>query len=349
VLHRSEQTNAAGAAAYRSGFYPMQLAVLAVADNFMPIAWWTPISRNPFKFLLAVERTNYSYTLLQQQPEAALCCLPWSERKWVAEAGHLSGRTCRKADALGVPMGPACCLANTWIPLAARAVFEMTLQEVLPEEGDHALFVGRVMHAEQRGSRKDAILFLGFDRLASIGTSWRMRRGRRGGSVRVEAEATPQLSQSPGRLYRLHRRQVVPRSRDEVFAFFARPENLAAITPASLGFELLTPSPVAMRLGTLIDYRIRLLRMPVRWTTYISAFDPPEMFIDVQLRGPYSFWHHTHRFEQVEQGTVIEDEVLYLLPFVPLGHLVHFLWVRKELERIFAYRRERIAQMFGQL
>jgi len=177
----SEETNAAGAAAYRSGFYPMQLAVLAVADNFMPIAWWTPISRNPFKFLFAVERKNYSYTLVQHQREAALCCLPWSERKWVAEAGHVSGRTCRKAEALGLPMRRACCLANTWIPKAARAVFEMTLREVLAEEGDHALFVGRVVHGEQRGSRKDAILFLGFDRLASIGISWRMRRGRRGG------------------------------------------------------------------------------------------------------------------------------------------------------------------------
>lgn len=148
-------------------------------------------------------------------------------------------------------------------------------------------------------------------------------------------------------LYRLYREQWVPQPLETVFEFFERPENLGIITPPDLGFELLTPSPVPMHLGALIDYRIRLLGVPVRWTTYIAAYDPPNRFVDVQLRGPYSFWHHTHRFEPAGEGTLIVDEVLYMLPFWQIGRLIHRLSVRPRLEYIFDYRREKIAAMFG--
>lgn len=148
-------------------------------------------------------------------------------------------------------------------------------------------------------------------------------------------------------LHRIFRQQWVKQPVDIVFPFFERPENLAQITPPELGFELLTPSPVPMRMGTLIDYRIRLLGIPVRWTTYIALYDPPRCFVDVQLRGPYSFWHHTHRFEPREGGTLITDEVLYALPLGPIGNLAHRLWVRQELQRIFDYRKRRLDLLFN--
>ncbi len=149
------------------------------------------------------------------------------------------------------------------------------------------------------------------------------------------------------KLYRLYREQWVPRALSEVFPFFERPENLARITPPELDFRLLTPSPVPMHQGALIDYTIRLVGIPVRWTTYIAAYDPPHLFVDVQLRGPYAFWHHTHRFIPENGGTRLVDEVRYCLPFGWLGELVHELYVRRALKGIFDYRQERIQELFG--
>jgi ligand-binding SRPBCC domain-containing protein len=141
--------------------------------------------------------------------------------------------------------------------------------------------------------------------------------------------------------------QFVPRPRDEVFAFFAKPENLGAITPPWLDFRVLTPSPVPMERGALIDYVIRLGPLPTRWRTLITRHDPPHGFVDEQLQGPYSFWHHTHTFAEVEGGTLIGDRVLYVLPFGALGRLVERLVIRRQLRAIFAHRRRAIAERFG--
>jgi len=142
--------------------------------------------------------------------------------------------------------------------------------------------------------------------------------------------------------------QYVPAPLDKVFAFFGKPENLARITPPWLGFRILTPSPVLMREGALIDYGISLGPFPTRWRSLITAYDPPHSFVDQQLNGPYSFWHHTHRFEKEGSGTRITDEVLYLLPFGPLGTLVHKLVVRRQVEAIFAHRQKFIEEHFPQ-
>lgn len=147
--------------------------------------------------------------------------------------------------------------------------------------------------------------------------------------------------------YTLHREQFVGRPLEEVFAFFSRPENLARITPASMGFEIITPSPIEMRAGALIDYTVKTWGIPVRWTTLIAEFVPPLRFVDVQLKGPYSFWHHTHRFEAVAEGTRITDEVRYALPFGPIGRLAHALIVKRQLERIFRHREVVIEHLFG--
>jgi hypothetical protein len=150
--------------------------------------------------------------------------------------------------------------------------------------------------------------------------------------------------------YTLQRQQWVARALDRVFPFFARPENLALITPPGLGFRLLTPAPVTMEAGRVIDYTIRVLGLPVRWRTLITRYDPPHCFVDEQIAGPYSFWHHTHRFRELNGGTLLEDEVQYALPLMlagPARGLVHALYVRPALGRIFDYRQQIFCRLFG--
>ncbi len=107
----------------------------------------------------------------------------------------------------------------------------------------------------------------------------------------------------------------------QVFPFFADARNLEAITPPLLGFRVVTPDPIEMRVGTLIQYRLRLHGVPVYWLTSIQAWDPPHRFVDVQVRGPYGLWHHTHTFEEVDGGTLMRDTVRYAIGFGPLGEI----------------------------
>ena len=141
------------------------------------------------------------------------------------------------------------------------------------------------------------------------------------------------------------REQLLPRPPDEAFAFFADAFNLEAITPPWLGFRVITPGPIEMSAGTLIEYRLRLHGVPVRWLTRIEEWEPPRRFVDVQVRGPYRHWRHTHSFEPAEDGgTVMRDEVRYALPLGRLGSLAGTLFVRRDLERIFDYRRDAVAR-----
>jgi len=101
-----------------------------------------------------------------------------------------------------------------------------------------------------------------------------------------------------------------------------------------------------MREGALFDYFVTTRGVPVRWTTLITKYDPPHCFVDTQLKGPYSFWHHTHTFHEDGGETVIQDTVRYIVPFGPLGDLAHWLFIRSDLEKIFDYRMEVIARRF---
>jgi len=142
------------------------------------------------------------------------------------------------------------------------------------------------------------------------------------------------------KLHTLKQEQALAAPLEVVFPFFARPENLEKLTPNSLDFRVLTPSPIPMHVGAIIDYVISMNGFPMRWTTAISEYDPPHRFVDVQLKGPYSFWHHTHTFEAHGDRTVIRDEVNYALPAGPLGILAHSLIVRRQLKTIFNFRRQ---------
>jgi uncharacterized protein YbjT (DUF2867 family)/ligand-binding SRPBCC domain-containing protein len=148
--------------------------------------------------------------------------------------------------------------------------------------------------------------------------------------------------------HHLRTSQLVPRPIDEVFAFFAKPDNLARITPPAMGFERLSDD-TDMRAGLEIDYRIRpLLGIPMRWRTRIDSYEPPVAFSDVQLRGPYGRWEHRHTFRSVAGGTLVEDHVTYELPLGPLGAIAHRLVVRAQLLDIFRHRARTIAAIFAE-
>lgn len=148
--------------------------------------------------------------------------------------------------------------------------------------------------------------------------------------------------------HRLVRTQRIARPRREVFAFFEDATNLARLTPPFLGFEILTPQPITMGEGTIIDYRIRLFGVPLRWRTSIDVYDRGEAFVDRQVSGPYRLWRHTHTFRDVPEGTEMRDEVDYAIGFGPFGDVAHGLFVRHTLDRIFDYRAETVAKVFGE-
>jgi ligand-binding SRPBCC domain-containing protein len=148
-----------------------------------------------------------------------------------------------------------------------------------------------------------------------------------------------------GSHYVLEQRQWVPCPLGPTFAFFAEPANLARITPPWLGFRILTPPPLVMAAGLVIDYRVHVLGWPARWRSLISEYDPPYGFVDVQLVGPYRRWHHVHRFREEGGGTVVEDRVRYEPPLGPLGAALNARVIRRRLEAIFAYRERRIAAL----
>jgi len=145
----------------------------------------------------------------------------------------------------------------------------------------------------------------------------------------------------------LVREQTLEGRPDEVFPFFADAANLEAITPPWLAFRVVTPRPIEMREGTLIEYRLKLHGVPVHWLTRIEEWAPGERFVDVQLHGPYALWHHTHEFEPAGDGrTLMRDTVRYALPFGPLGDLARRLFVARDVSRIFDYREETLS-LFG--
>jgi len=144
----------------------------------------------------------------------------------------------------------------------------------------------------------------------------------------------------------LHREQIIKRSREEVFAFFADALNLERITPPELNFKILSPQPIDIKKGALIDYRLKLRGISLTWKTEITEWNPLHSFVDTALKSPYRQWIHQHKFTIGEAGeTIMEDIVRYRLPFEPFGDLAHWL-VKKELNYIFDYRYKVIKEIF---
>ncbi|MEO7653795.1 MAG: SRPBCC family protein [Bryobacteraceae bacterium] len=149
------------------------------------------------------------------------------------------------------------------------------------------------------------------------------------------------------KIYTLRCEMKIPASQQDAFAVFENPHNLAKITPPWLNFRITSREPVAMRKGAEIEYRIRWLGVPIRWTTVIAEYEPPRMFVDQQAKGPYTLWRHRHTFEPVDGGTLVSDTVEYALPFGWLGRLMHRLLVARQLREIFRFRQRALLDLYA--
>lgn len=144
--------------------------------------------------------------------------------------------------------------------------------------------------------------------------------------------------------FHLKTEQIIDKPQDELFSFFSDAHNLAEITPPWLNFRVLTPPPIEMKVGTCIDYRLKLRGIPVRWQSEITAWNPPHSFVDEQRRGPYRRWIHMHTFVAVPDGTLVRDEVEYA---VFGGWLVKKFFVAPDIAKIFAYRSEKLRELLA--
>ncbi len=199
----------------------------------------------------------------------------------------------------------------------------------------------------QRPGRPLLILFLMMAANSSTG-DWRTglnsayrpsdettkRSTKRAGNVKISRE---------GHGFRLTATLSLRQSAEEVFGFFADPRNLDTITPRWLRFRMVTPRPVVMRAGLLLDYQLHWRGLPIRWQSEIKVWEPPWRFVDVQRKGPYRSWVHEHRFEQTDGGTEVTDRVDYA---VPGGWITNQLLVGRDLRSVFEYRRNRLKEIF---
>ena len=144
------------------------------------------------------------------------------------------------------------------------------------------------------------------------------------------------------KIFHLKTEQKIEKPQDELFRFFSDAHNLAKITPPWLHFHVLTPTPIEMKVGTLIDYRLKLRGFPIRWQSEITDWNPPHSFVDEQRRGPYRRWIHTHTFVPIPDGTLVKDEVEYA---VLGGRLIQKFFVAPDIEKIFAYRAAKLKEL----
>ncbi len=149
------------------------------------------------------------------------------------------------------------------------------------------------------------------------------------------------------KVYTLTRELYIRKPLSEVFSFFDRPENLAVITPKMLDFKILTPQPIKMKMGAIVDYIIKISGISFHWRTIISSYDPPNCFIDEQIKGPYAFWHHKHTFTEFNDRTLMKDVVHYSLPFGFIGILAHRIYVKRNINYIFDCRIKAINNLFS--
>ena len=146
------------------------------------------------------------------------------------------------------------------------------------------------------------------------------------------------------KIYRFSANQWLPRQPEEVFSFFSDAKNLEALTPPWVKFKILTPLPIDIKEGTLIDYKLKVHGLPIHWRTEITEWNPPHHFVDTQLMGPYTLLHHTHSFSSKDGGTLCSDLVRYR----PRGGaLINQLFVRRDVDKIFKYRKSQLQKLLS--
>lgn len=150
-------------------------------------------------------------------------------------------------------------------------------------------------------------------------------------------------------MYKLKRVQNIPVTLNRAWDFFSKPENLGLITPSFLNYSIIERSDVGdMYPGMIITYQLSpVLNISIRWATEITQIKEFKYFIDNQIKGPFTIWHHEHHFEEVEEGIEMTDILFYDLPYGFLGKLVHKLFVKKKMDEIFYYREQKIKELFG--
>jgi len=136
----------------------------------------------------------------------------------------------------------------------------------------------------------------------------------------------------------LHSKTLIAEKRETLFDFFCKAENLEVLSPPWLKFRILTKPPIEMAVGTLIDYPLKIKGIPVKWRTEITDWNPPYSFTDSQIKGPYRVWIHEHRFEEVEEGTLMHDIVQFKSPGWFLEPAIHAMMIKPDLKQIFSYR-----------
>ena len=157
-----------------------------------------------------------------------------------------------------------------------------------------------------------------------------------------------EITRKKNNLYRLHDKTIVNASVDDTFNFFSSADNLNLITPPWLRFNIETPRPILMKKNTIIDYKLKLHMISVRWRSLIELWDPPNSFVDKQLIGPYNHWRHLHKIIRLSnEETVVEDIVDYRIPFGFLGRAINYFYVKKDLVKIFSYRKNQIISYFN--
>lgn len=138
----------------------------------------------------------------------------------------------------------------------------------------------------------------------------------------------------------------INKPKEELFEFFSNASNLNLVTPKWLSFEILTPTPIFIKRGTIIDYRLKLHKFPIKWKTKITNWEPPFRFVDSQIKGPYKTWIHEHKFVDQKNGTLMIDTVEYKAPGRIFEPLINFLFVRRDVKRIFQYREQQFSAIF---
>ena len=150
--------------------------------------------------------------------------------------------------------------------------------------------------------------------------------------------------------YTIRFEQFIDLPIEDVFNFFSKPENLSLITPPRLHFKILTPTPVPMQKGQSIDYILTIMYLfKILWTSLIQEYNRPHNLVDTQIKGPYSYWHHTHSFVSHQNGTIIKDCVIYSVPFGIIGALLNTIYIKYDLNSIFKYRHKILDQIFTQI